>query len=98
MQMMVEDEDFKYAGYAKVAAEMVIEGDGVRFNDVEPGVIVRAVTKEKGYKVSFLVEDRAAHVASVFADALKRPIEGMSADPMPAVRVLASTDPVWIRL
>jgi hypothetical protein len=95
--MLVEDEDFKYAGYARVEAAKVIEGDGVRFNDVEPGVIVHAVTR-LGDDVSFLVSDRAAHVASVFADALKRPIEGMSADPMPAVRVLASTDPVWIRL
>lgn len=93
----IEDETFKYSGYWKATAAEVIEGDGVRFSDSMPCVIVRTVDIVAG-EVFLLVEDRAAHVASVFADTFGRPIEGMSADPEPAVHVMAPTEPVWVRM
>lgn len=98
MTAQIEDPDFKYGGYWRATAAEVIEGDGVRFSDSEPSIIVRSINESADGMVVLLVEDRAAHVANVFADAFGRPIEGMSADPMPAMRVMAPTEPVWIRL
>lgn len=98
MSVQIEDESFKYAGYWKATAEEVIQGDGVRFSAHEPGVIVHEVSRTASGQVVFLVSDRAAHVSSLFADAFKRPIEGMAADPAPAVKVMAPTQTVWVRM
>lgn len=98
MSKQIEDPGFAYGGYWKGTAAEIIQGDGVRFNDTEPCVLIQDVGIGHQGEVVLLVEDRAAHVASVFADAFGRPLEGMAADSSPAMRVLPANEPVWIRL
>lgn len=105
MSRLVEDETFPYGGYAKACPADLVEGDGVRF--AREGAYGLAVEQTcwlvetvaplaEGMVVT--LADRSVHVARVFADALHRPIEGMSADDGLHVRILAHDEPVWIRL
>lgn len=99
MSHLVEDETFPYSGYAKATVADLVDGDGVRFTPIIGArcELVESMTVH-GDLVDLILTDRSVHVASVFADAFHRPIEGMSADPGLVAMSVAAVTTVWIRL
>ena len=97
LPQMVEDTAFAYGGYAKVTGDILIQGDGVRFADDDGSWLVESVTVGGG-QVALMLVDRRVHIASVVADVMHRPFEGMSDDPRLHVRVLDLATPVWMRM
>lgn len=98
MSRMVEDQTFKYAGYARVSAGELGQGDGVRFGDGGPcWLVVTIEAVETGWVAWFA--DRAAHVESVMSTVFGRPVGEMRSDVDGThMRTFGPDDEVWVRL
>lgn len=95
----VEDEAFAFGGYWKGTLADLIAGDGFRLSaDRNLPCLLVEHTEHDERDVTVFHTNRDAHVARVFADALRMPIPGMSADPELGCFTAEANAPVWIRL
>lgn len=97
LPQMVEDEGFAYGGYARIRADALIEGDGVRLGVDGPCWLVEMV-KIEDEKAFLVLTDRRVHVARTVSGALGRHVDGADDDPEPHFRVLHRAADVWMRM
>lgn len=93
---MIEDVEFGWGGYAKVTVDMLVQGDGVRFNSLTPCQNVMAIEKI-GSLVELTLVDRRVVVQEVVAH-LGRDLDDGSIVASAESVIFDADRVVWVRL